>query len=112
MTTSGDLAGPLAEYVTEEIDNICAEVFGNKVCLYASTADRLSDGTSLSTYIGSLEIKEDRMLLLMGKNALSNTIEKPFNLEDPKSFDKLFCEIKEMIEDFGRTKLVGGTRHV
>jgi len=97
MITINDLIEPLAEYIVEEVPYIHIDVIRGMIYLYADIADTLSDKTSLSSCIGSLEIKES-YITFMPTNFTTKTVFNRFNLEDPGLFDKLFNHIKEKSE--------------
>jgi len=104
-----DLAEELAEFLLEEFDNIEAEVHSGRVCLYMHTSDTLTDGSCLSAYAGSVQIMEDRVVLALGGDSpLSNhTLHmKSYNLNDPKSFEKLFEKIKEIMGAYAKVKVI------
>lgn len=98
--TDKSLAESLSEYVSEELDNISAEVFNNQVCIYSNTSDALSDGSFLSTYICSVQISGDKIMFFVGRSPTSKDTMciKTFDLYVSDSFDHLFQEIKELIE--------------
>ena len=96
MMDEEDLIGPLSEYITEEVEGVEVAISNGKVYLYSQTASTLSDGSFLSTCIGSIKIKENKLFF----SALGREPGEIFALENPDSFDELFNKVKEIIERY------------
>lgn len=100
--TIEDIIEPLSEYVKEELSgyDIDIEIFKGRIIIYSNTSSTLGDGTKIKTYSISIDIDDDSLYLWThGSTPLYVSGDKltKFGLNDPKSFEKLFCAIRDII---------------
>jgi hypothetical protein len=115
MVNINDLVIPLSEHIKEELSDIEIEIHSNKrIYLYSNTGHALMDGSMLSTCVGALEIKEDKIIYVdRSKRNVSDTITifdinaqidtkrsnvYEFDLSNPGCFDDLFSKIKKTMD--------------
>jgi len=98
MISDLDLLEPISEYIKKELD-VEVAIGRSAVCIYSKTATFLSDGSQISTYLGSVRIVKDKMIFTISTNPLSgDTISSSFDLSDPESFEKLFDKINKLMQ--------------